>query len=223
MGAHQPFGLVLGLLVWVAKALANVELVLGRRIAAVAPDVRGRHVGQATQGRTALGQLEHPARAGDVDLARLLEAEVERDRGAGVDDLVPFVREPAARGDVEAEPGAQEVAARRMHPAGVATRVAEQRLQDALGARLRAVLAARAYEHVDVAVGELEQASEDGLAEEAGGAGEERGGHPLGSTPRPPRKPGTRCSPRIPPPAGRSPGAGDRGRRRSGPRRGPAW
>ena len=91
-------GLPLGLLVGVAELLARVELALAERALGDAGDVRGGDVDEAVQAPAGLrlaGEADDLARALDVDLARLVERQVERDRGRAVHHRARPPRRPA--------------------------------------------------------------------------------------------------------------------------------
>ena len=93
----QALRLELGLLVAVAKALADVELVLAEAAVVFARDEGGGDVGDATQataGLAALGELEHAPSAVEVDRAGGLQRELERHRRRAVHDLADLPREP---------------------------------------------------------------------------------------------------------------------------------
>src|SRR3954469_19812074 len=114
MRRDEPLGLVLGALVGVAEARAAARVVLVDDAAPVAGDVRGRDVREALEIRAGPGEVQHLARARDVDDARLLEREIERDGRRTVDD-----RADALRGRLpaiaEAEPRSGDVAGDRGH------------------------------------------------------------------------------------------------------------
>ena len=108
--AHERLRLVLGALVGVAER-AGLAVVLVGGPAAVAGDVGRRHVGHALQAGHGAREVEHPPGALDVDGARLLERQVEGDRGRAVDDAARRLRR-ARRGDRRA-PGAARSGRRR--------------------------------------------------------------------------------------------------------------
>ena len=160
-------GLVLGALVGVAER-PRLAVVLVDRAAAVAGDVGGRDVGHALQVGYGARELEHAPGALDVDRARLLDREVEGDRGRAVDhgshapgDLVVALAEPQARRG--------QVAGDRDDAAG---RRGLHAVQDGAQARVGLGVVGGAHEAVDLVVGG-QQAREHGHADEAGGSGEQ--------------------------------------------------
>src|ERR687886_2060592 len=99
-------GLPLGLLVRVAELLPRVELALAERALVLAGHVRGRDVHEALEApeRLALArEPDHLARALDVDPPRLLQRQVERDRGRAVHHRAGLLggRRPLTRGHAE--------------------------------------------------------------------------------------------------------------------------
>ena len=84
--ADQRFGFGLGLLVGVAVALADGEFVFAHQAGALAGDVGRADIGKAAQLARGGGEIEHAARAFDVDAARFVQRVVETHRGGGVDD-----------------------------------------------------------------------------------------------------------------------------------------
>src|ERR687886_1222854 len=106
-------GLPLGLLVRVAELLPRVELALAERALVLAGHVRGRDVHEALQApeRLALaGEPDHLARALDVDLARLVERQVERDRRRAVHDRAGLLGGVRALERIHPQPGRGHVA-----------------------------------------------------------------------------------------------------------------
>ena len=116
--AHDRLGLVLGALVGVAER-PGLAVVLVGRAAAVAGDVGGRHVGHALQVGYGAREVEHAPGALDVDRARLLDREVEGDRGRAVDDG-PHAPRRSRRGARRA-PGAARSGRRRSRRRGRST------------------------------------------------------------------------------------------------------
>ncbi len=171
-------GLPLGLLVGVAELLAGVELALAERALELAGHVRGRDVHEALQAteRLALArEADHLARALDVDRARLVERQVERDRRRAVQDRADVLGEARALAVGDAEPGAGDVAGHGADPVAVRRRIAPQLGEHAVEPLLGGGVVARAHERDDLAVAGLEQAGEDLHAEESGRAGQEDG------------------------------------------------
>ena len=119
MRLHEKLGLELGTLVGIAEVLPHDEVTL-----AEAPYVGSRHVGSGDVGEAVepaaalaeLGEIEHAARALDVDAARLHEVEVEGDRRGTMDDSVYPLGEPRTPGPVQAEARAREVRSNRDDP-----------------------------------------------------------------------------------------------------------
>jgi hypothetical protein len=118
-------------------------------------------------------QLEHPARALDVDGAGLVEREGERDRGGRVDHLVRDLGKLVAPARVEPEAVPHQVAGERHHAVRHRLRVGDQRGQHvahpALGVGLARGSHQRPHPPVDVA----EQLRQQLHPEKAGGAGEQ--------------------------------------------------
>ena len=109
-GAHQRFGFGLGLLVGVAVALADGELIFADEAGAFAGDVGGADVGEAAQVGRGGGEVEYAAGAFDVDVAGFFERVVEADCGGAMDDAGDFSREALEAGGVEAAVGEAYVA-----------------------------------------------------------------------------------------------------------------
>ena len=108
----QPLCLELRLLVGVAKALADVEVLLGEQPRVLTCHIRGRDIAEPPQAGaplTELGELQHAPRALDVHLSRLLEAEVELHRRGDVDDVPDSFRELVATPVWQAEPLPRDV------------------------------------------------------------------------------------------------------------------
>ena len=170
--------LELGLLVGVAKALADVALLLAHAAAALARDVRRRDVHDALQ-RTARAGLrsepQHRARAADVDPAGVLELLVEADRRRAVRDRGDLARQAVARRRREAEVAPLEIARHRTHAPARGGQVGrrEQGLEYASKARLGLAVVRRPDDRHDLAIAALDQADEQLAADEAGGAGDE--------------------------------------------------
>ena len=73
--ADDLLGLILGLLVGIAKTLADIEVLLAETSGVLARDIRRGDVGQAPQAAarvTACRELEHTPRSLHVDRAGLL-------------------------------------------------------------------------------------------------------------------------------------------------------
>ena len=111
---HELLGLELRVLVGVAKALADVQLVLAEAAGPVARDIRGRDIREAAQARASLamsGELEHPLRAVQVDRPRRAQPVSERNARAAVDDLVHPRGQPLAAALAHAQTRPGEIAA----------------------------------------------------------------------------------------------------------------
>ena len=173
IGGDDELGLELRLLVGVAEALAEHQVVLGEGPAMQARDVRRRDVGEAAQPAleaTQLREREHPPRSLDVDRARRVERELEGHRRGAVHDLRDAARDLQRAVGIQAEPGLRDVAGERSHamkPRLVAAERAAQRLAQPLGG-MRVV--ARAHQRVHGPVGELQVAHEQLHPDEAGRA-----------------------------------------------------
>ena len=103
--AHQGFGFSLGLLVGVAIALADGELVFADQVGALAGHIGGADVGEAAKVGRGGGKVEDAAGAFDVDAAGFVERVVEAHGGGGVDDAGGLGGEALEGGGVEAAVG----------------------------------------------------------------------------------------------------------------------
>ena len=133
-------GLPLGLLVRVAELLARVELALAERALVTAGDVRGRDVDEALQAPERLASRAKPIISrvpSTLICARLVERQVERDRGRAVHHRADLLGERACARRVHARGRARDVAGDRARAVAVRRRVAPELGQHAVEPLLR--------------------------------------------------------------------------------------
>ena len=172
----EALGLELRALVWVAKALSDVERRLAEGAAMIAGYIGGRDVGEAAQpalGLTLRGEVQQAPGAPDVDLPRRRQGQRERDRRGEVDDLIDPPGQIAPGSRCEPEMLTFDVAGHRRPAFAVRLAVAADLLDHSAQSRVRLRGVARTHERVDVAVAPLQVARQHLHAEEPGRAGEE--------------------------------------------------
>ena len=108
--AHELLGLVLRALVAVVELLAGVEVLLVDRAAAVARDHRGRPVDDALEPRRIAREVEHRARAADVDPPRGLVVDAHEVDAGEVMDPGQLFRQRAVLGARQPEVHVADVA-----------------------------------------------------------------------------------------------------------------
>ena len=140
--------------------------------------VCGRHIGESPQAGaplTELGEIQHASRALDVHLSRLLEGEVELNRCGDVDDLPNSLRELLATPLRQAESLPRDVAAHGADSTNIRALAAVQRAERTLDAACGLDVVRPPHEHVHVAIGALEKASQHLHAHEARRSGQQQG------------------------------------------------
>jgi hypothetical protein len=149
LAGHQ-LGLVLGLLVRVAEPLAAGQVALGEAAAAAPGDVGGGDVDDAVERLELAGQIEDAPRALDVDGARRLEGQGERDRRRAVHDAGRGAPHDLAVEPAEAEPRRDQVGGHRAQPLRRLRRRVVEAPEELVDARLRAGAVGRADREQDV-------------------------------------------------------------------------
>jgi hypothetical protein len=163
--AERELGLELRALVRIPELLAHVELVLAEQAAGLAGHVCRGHVAESLEPVAAARELEHAARALDVDAPRLLEREVEGDGCGAVHHKRHLAAQPRGGLLVKPEAGLFDVARDRGQPL--------VRRQPAGGC----VVVCGAHEREDVPAAAREKTRQHLSSHESRGAGHEHGAH----------------------------------------------